>query len=62
MSLKFLDAPAVNDVCSIKRKSTAGLVDAPVDAVDGITPEKKAKLETKPAVEVESNGEEKTAA
>lgn len=58
-----VDAPVVNDVCSIKRKSTSATIEAAGDAVDGVACEKKAKLDTKPIAEAaESNGEEKTAA
>ncbi|KAG8038928.1 hypothetical protein G9C98_003235 [Cotesia typhae] len=52
--------PAEEEVCCIKRKSTAG--QEAVDATDGVTPEKKAKVEDKPVVEAESNGDSKTAA
>ncbi|KAK0162325.1 hypothetical protein PV327_008671 [Microctonus hyperodae] len=51
------DAPA--DACCIKRKSTAG-IEPTVDGVDGASPEKKAKLEEKPVVEAESNGDTPT--
>ncbi|XP_063995792.1 neurofilament medium polypeptide-like [Diachasmimorpha longicaudata] len=53
------DAPA--DACCIKRKSTAG-VEASADAPDGVSPEKKAKIEEKPVETAESNGETETAA
>lgn len=58
----ILDAPS--DACCIKRKSTAGVEGKDESSVDGASPEKKAKLEEKAAVEVESNGREdaKTAA
>ncbi|XP_057320076.1 uncharacterized protein LOC130664237 [Microplitis mediator] len=52
--------PVEEDVCSIKRKSTAG--SEAVDATDGVAPEKKAKVDDKPVVEAESNGDAKTAA
>ncbi|KAK0078983.1 hypothetical protein PV325_001884 [Microctonus aethiopoides] len=52
------DAPAA-DACCIKRKSTAG-IEPTVDGVDGASPEKKAKLEEKPVVEAESNGDTPT--
>ena len=50
-------------MCSIKRKSTAGIEASEESAVDGVSPEKKAKLDEKPAaVEAESNGDVETAA
>jgi len=50
------DAPS--DACCIKRKSTAGVEASDETSVDGVSPEKKAKLEEKAAAEVESNGRE----
>ena len=49
-------------VCSAKRKSAAGVDAADGVPAEGVTPEKKAKLDEAPAAEAESNGEPEVAA